>query len=257
MLRSLLALVACPSSAWSCRWPPAAAAAPSGGDRQDHHGAGGGLPHRDVHRPRRSSSRPTTPASTSSWPSTPPPPSPSRPSTAPPPTCWPPPTPTTMDSARSALAEAPQDLRHQHDGAGDAEGQPGRHHRPSPTSRSPASPTSPASTPHPCGKVAAALIADNRRHLEAGQPRGRRQVRPGQGDQRRGRRRLRLRHRRRGRRRPGRHRPGPARRRRGHDLPDRAADAVARTAGLAQQFVDLVLSDQGRQVLQDAGFGKP
>jgi molybdate transport system substrate-binding protein len=26
---------------------------------------------------------------------------------------------------------------------------------------------------------------------------------------------------------------------------------------LAQQFVDLVLSDQGQQVLRDAGFGKP
>jgi molybdate transport system substrate-binding protein len=31
----------------------------------------------------------------------------------------------------------------------------------------------------------------------------------------------------------------------------------AKDAELAQEFVDLVLSDQGRQVLRDAGFGKP
>jgi len=31
----------------------------------------------------------------------------------------------------------------------------------------------------------------------------------------------------------------------------------SKESGLAQQFVDLVLSDQGQQALQDAGFGKP
>ena len=36
-----------------------------------------------------------------------------------------------------------------------------------------------------------------------------------------------------------------------------AADLDQLAAHLAQQFVDLVLSDQGQQVLRDAGFGKP
>ncbi len=31
----------------------------------------------------------------------------------------------------------------------------------------------------------------------------------------------------------------------------------SKDADLAQEFVDLVLSDQGRQVLRDAGFGTP
>ena len=36
-----------------------------------------------------------------------------------------------------------------------------------------------------------------------------------------------------------------------------ATVADSENADLAQEFVDLVLSDEGQQVLGDAGFGRP
>ena len=36
-----------------------------------------------------------------------------------------------------------------------------------------------------------------------------------------------------------------------------ATVADSENAGLAQEFVDLVLGDEGQQVLADAGFGQP
>ncbi len=49
----------------------------------------------------------------------------------------------------------------------------------------------------------------------------------------------------------------PEARGRADDVPDRGRCSSRASPGLAGQFVDLVRSGQGRQVLADAGFGRP
>ena len=99
----------------------------------------------------------------------------------------------------------------------------------------------------PCGRVALGRARGQRRHRRAGQPRGGRPGHARQGHLGRGRRRPRLRHRRgrRGRRRRRRWRspaPRPSRRPTSSPSLEQSEDA-----DLAQEWVDLVTSDEGRR----------